>query len=307
MTRQSEGPPRRGGGERARQHSRGWPASAGPAYLSALAPRAREPGDRPQLRMLASKVTTRLATLAVAAACLLPEGRAVVVAARVSAHCPNAAVDCTAVLQAALNDTAADDLLIPPRSGGANSETWPVQPLLIASDNTAITLSTTLEARTGYFHGLHDMLVTVRGASNVSLRGDPSGAPGELRMCKQEYLSTDPATGAPLYKHSEWRHALGIYGSSDVHVAHLLIAWAGGDGIYVDGVTSGTITSVHVNESYRNAVSIISATGLVVSDCLFASAFTPSCVAHTHLSVAMRLNRAAQIHRSRGARHPVRG
>ena len=215
-------------------------------------------------RMLTSTVTT-LATLAVGAAGLVR------IAAQVATHCPDAAADCTAALQAALNDTVADELLIPPRSGTA-SGTWPVQPLLIAFGNKAITLSTTLEARTDYFHGLHDMLVTVRGATNVSLRGDPSGDPGELRMRKQEYLTTDPATGAPLYKHSEWRHALGIYSSSDVHIAHLLIAWAGGDGIYVDGLTSGTITGVHVNESYRNAMSIISATGLIVSDCLFASA-----------------------------------
>jgi hypothetical protein len=212
----------------------------------------------------------RLAILAVAAVHMLdrvaPQNGRVV-----TAYCPDEAVDCTTQLQAALNDTMADDLLIPPRAAATGDGTWVVQPVLITFGDKVIALTTTLEARGHYFHGLHDMLVTVRGARNVSLRGGSSSKPGELRMKKQDYLATDPATGAPLYNHSEWRHALGVYDSSDVHVAHLLIAWAGGDGIYVDGLTSATIVNVHVNQSYRNAMSIISATDLVVSDCLFAS------------------------------------
>ena len=60
-----------------------------------------------------------------------------------------------------------------------------------------------------------------------------------------------------------------------MRIAHLLIAWAGGDGIYVDQLASSTISDVHVNESYRNAMSIISAADLIVSDCLFASTSPP--------------------------------
>jgi hypothetical protein len=243
----------------------------------------------------------RLAVLAVAAVHML-----VRVAAQngqvVTAHCPDEATDCTTQLQAALNDTMAADLLIPPRAAATADGTWVVQPVLIAFGDKIITLAATLEARGDYFHGLHDMLVTVRGARNVSLRGSAS-KPGELRMKKQDYLATDPTTGVPLYNHSEWRHALGIYDSSDVHVAHLLIAWAGGDGIYVDGLTSATIVNVHVNQSYRNAMSIISATGLVVSDCLFASESQ-----HPRLEIPWPLDLEAALRLTRsqyGRREPL--
>lgn len=219
-----------------------------------------------QSSMLADLTTKLVMALAVAATHQLTPATA----QQQVAQCTTA-VDCTSALQAALNDTTTGDLLIPPRSATGGGS-WVVQPLLIAVGDKNITLATTLEARAEYFHGLHDMLVTIRGTSHVSLRGGSSSNPGVLRMRKKDYLATGGASGALLYNHSEWRHAVGIYDSTAIHMAHLLIAWAGGDGIYIDRLVSATIVGVHVNESYRNAMSIISATDLVVSDCLFTSA-----------------------------------
>ena len=188
------------------------------------------------------------------------------------AHC-SSAVDCTLELQRALNKSG--DLEIPALTTPAS---WVVQPLLVASvANKAVRLGSgcLIEARAGYFHGLHDMLITIRSATNITIGSVPSAQkPAELRMRKWDYLAINNTTGKPSwanYVRSEWRHALGLYGSSSIHVHNLVISQAGGDGIYVDGLKSSSVTSVLVCESFRNSLSIIAASGLNVTDCVFAN------------------------------------
>ena len=45
----------------------------------------------------------------------------------------------------------------------------------------------TLQARAGYFHGIHDMLLTITGADGVTLAGEAGGG-ALLRMNKPQYL-----------------------------------------------------------------------------------------------------------------------
>ena len=93
-------------------------------------------------------------------------------------------------------------------------------------------------------------------------------------MRKWDYLSLSNKTGKATwkdYERSEWRHALALYDSAEIHVHNLIISQAGGDGIYVNRLTSSTVTAVFIDESYRNSMSIISASGLLVSDCTFSN------------------------------------
>ena len=165
--------------------------------------------------------------------------------------------DCTAQLQQAFNRSGSVEL-----SAGA---TYVAQPLFVTGRQREIRLRAgcTLQARAGYFHGIHDMLLTITGADGVTLAGEAGGG-ALLRMNKPEYLVKKS------YTRSEWRHALGLYDSARVHIRHLQIASAGGDGIYVAGLTSSAISFVDISDSFRNAMSIISATNLEISSCTFA-------------------------------------
>lgn len=81
-------------------------------------------------------------------------------------------------------------------------------------------------AKKGAFH--RGQLFVGVNASNITILG--RGA--VWRMRKVDYANPQ------LYNHSEDRHALALYGCSDISVVGLQIRSSGGDGIYMTGLTS---------------------------------------------------------------------
>ena len=135
--------------------------------------------------------------------------------------------------------------------------------VLFNASNQVVTLEkgVTLQARRGYFAGIHDSLVVVRGADNFKLVGEGSNA---LEMWKQDY------NNASLYKHSEWRHGITIGSSHGVEISNLLISNTGGDGIDICCSTTDVFVSqVHSVEANRNGMSLTGVSNLTVLDSSF--------------------------------------
>lgn len=125
--------------------------------------------------------------------------------------------DGTKALQDAIN-SGAQRLLVPKMDGE-----WIVQPIFLASDQEIIfEEGVVVAAKPGAFKGVMDNLFSARGKTNINLRG--SGA--IFRMRKQDYTSE-------AYPKAEWRHALGLYGCSNVRIEGLTFRDSGGDGIYI--------------------------------------------------------------------------
>jgi hypothetical protein len=171
--------------------------------------------------------------------------------------------DCTVDIQRAFDDATLTRVTLP--STGAP---WPVAPLFIRRSHVVVHIEkgATLEAKAGSFVGTNDCLLTVRGASNVSILA----AGATLRM-RRPYLP-------PAYKAAEWRHVLSIRSATDVTVAGGTLSDSGGDGIMIaggDGVSDAnfsarvTLRSLTVRRAWRNGLSVISVKGLLVEDCVF--------------------------------------
>jgi len=167
-------------------------------------------------------------------------------------------VDSTAALQAAL-DSGADEVVID-NVGGE----WITDPLFVTRDHQSIIIEpgVVLRAKPGSYLDLYDCLLTIENRTGVTLAG--YGA--TLTMNKGEYTS------------GEWRHTLRVLSSSDITVEGLILERSGGDGIYlgVSTVTGSpqrnsnvTITNVLCTGHRRNALSVISVDGLLVTHSRF--------------------------------------
>ena len=206
-------------------------------------------------------VITRSATIASNGTAHVHVSSSAVGGGRISCADPT---DCTAVLQAALDDTTISSITIP--STGAP---WQVQPLFIRRSNLLVRFETgaVLEAKAGSFEGTNDCLIEIVSAENVTLLLQGAA----LRM-RRPYLP-------PRYKKAEWRHVLSIRGSSNVRVDGGTggeLSDSGGDGIMIAGAshatnfsTNVTLRGLRVVRAWRNGLSVISAKNLLVEDCDF--------------------------------------
>jgi len=171
--------------------------------------------------------------------------------------------DCTANLQAALNDPAADTIVIP-----FTGAPWTTGPLYLERSNMTLRLEPGVElvAKNGaYPHGrcllqvqlCHDVTITGHGATLRMLNG------------------TDPT-----YDTEENRHCLGLRAVDGVVVEGLACTKAGGDGIYVSDGWGGadptysrnvTIQDCTLDDNRRQGISVISAQDLVIQRCVMSN------------------------------------
>ena len=164
--------------------------------------------------------------------------------------------DSTEILQKAL-DAGAKRVVID-KAGSP----WVTGPLFVRS-NTEVVFEEGVElvAKKGEFKELFDALVTLHGATNVTLRGLGKGA--TLRMLIKDYQGPD-------YRHGEWRHAVNLLSVSDVTITNLTLADSGGDGVYVGAKPSNipcrniVISDCICDNNNRQGISVISADNLLI-------------------------------------------
>ena len=181
--------------------------------------------------------------------------------------CPDKS-DCTKVLQAALFDQDAQDIVVP----AGNGAPWAVGPLIINRSHVRLTLQpgVVLYAKQGEFKKPDESLLTIRSETvHDHLQNVTCVLTGAtLRMRKMEYLP-------PNYVKGEWRHTLQILGASDVAIIGGTFLEAGGDGIYVAGnwLTNHSrnilLSGVTTDGAWRNGLSVISAINLTVTGSTF--------------------------------------
>ena len=164
--------------------------------------------------------------------------------------CP-AGANCTAILQSAID--AGGDFTV--------AGNFTVLPIFLRSSGQTITFApgSSVVAQAGAFHGLGDCLFSADGVEELTIIG--YGATWAMR--RHDY------NGSSAYNHSEWRHALSIMSSDSIVVRGLHISETGGDGVYLALVSSVELRDVTTDGAYRNGLSIISASGLVVAGCRF--------------------------------------
>ena len=143
---------------------------------------------------------------------------------------------------------------------------WIVRPIKLAG-NQEITFEpgVVVMAKKGSFKGKSDSLFTADKQRNITLTG--YGA--TFRMRKSEYVLPD-------YQKAEWRMTLEIDSCENVTVTGLTLADSGGDGIYVGDsdpkhacCKNVLIQDVTFDNHYRQGLSVISADGITVENCLF--------------------------------------
>ncbi len=169
--------------------------------------------------------------------------------------------DSTHALQAAIDSGAA--VVEVPNMGSP----WLLGPIRLAgSQEILFEQGVVIEAKPGLFLGGGDALFSADAVTNLTLRG--WGA--TLRMRKSDYM-------APPYEQAEWRHALSLQSCRNVLVEGLAIESSGGDGIYVGDSRRGgidpycanvTIRGVRLTDNYRQGISVVSARGLLIEDCV---------------------------------------
>jgi hypothetical protein len=166
--------------------------------------------------------------------------------------------DCTPIVQAALDRHMS--IVLPARDGG-----WPVGPLHITRSNIHLVLEENCKvyARNGSFHGTSDMLLRAVGVTNLTIEG--TGAQCGFRMDKHTYMAQPK-----LYPKSEDRMGLAFYNCSDVNLRNFSVRDTGGDGLYINNLTRGSIIGVQSVGNYRQGLSIISASHLHIDSCSFA-------------------------------------
>lgn len=176
-------------------------------------------------------------------------------------------VDATAAVQAALDSSYGRVVL--DRQAGP----WYVQPLQLRRGNKEIVLAAGVElrAKPGAYQGLNDALLTVNGATDVTIRGEAGAL---VAMNKADYQ--DPERYAP----GEWRHAFSLRNQcGDIRIRDLRVDGSGGDGFYVNGVRDVTLENLNVVGHHRQGISVISAVNLTVRNCDFSetSGTAPAC------------------------------
>ena len=112
----------------------------------------------------------------------------------------------------------------------------------------------------GAFRNPNADMIRVEQCRNLSI----VGAGAALRMWREDIMA-EPQQ----YIHSENRGGLAVYDSSAVSITGLNISHAGGDGIYMENVNDTVVSAVNCHHNYRQAMSVVSATNLLVEDSHF--------------------------------------
>lgn len=170
--------------------------------------------------------------------------------------------DSTKALQAAIRSKAKK--IIIPNMG----RPWMVNPIFLESDKEIVLeKGVIIAAKSGSFRGRTDSLFYIINKHNITLKG--YGA--EFVMRKHDYIH------AP-YEKAEWRHCINIQGSQNVKIYGLRLADSGGDGIYIgrgagkDGQPNSDeihIKDVLCDNNFRQGISVISVSNLLVENCIF--------------------------------------
>ena len=159
------------------------------------------------------------------------------------------ATDATACLQAAI-DSGAKKVVIDRQAGD-----WIVEPIFLRVSGQEIVVAdgVTVRAKKGSFKNRSDSLFKISGKDRgVTLRGEGKAT---LAMNKRDYQNPE------LYSHSEWRHAVSVFGSGTT-VRDLTILSSGGDGVYVAGNAQDvTLENLVCRDHHRQGISVIIATG----------------------------------------------
>lgn len=173
--------------------------------------------------------------------------------------------DSTRFLQAALDSTHAEIVV------DAKDSPWITTPLKGTSSNKTIIFEdgAWVRAKRGAYKGKLDILMRFDGCTNLTLRGANPRNCG-LRMWRDDYDDKS------RYSHSEWRHALALYGCGKVLVEGLSLVESGGDGIYVapggplpwagGGCRDVTVRNCIIDRNYRQGISVIGVDGFLVED-----------------------------------------
>ena len=161
----------------------------------------------------------------------------------------------TSSLQSSL-DSGARLVLVP-----AMGSPWITDPLLVRS-HTTIVLQEGAEivSRKGGFQRNDDSLLKLKDVQDVTIWG--YGA--KLLMRKGDYRRQP-------YEKSEWRHAIELYGCSDVRILGLRADSSGGDGVYLGSGTQNynrgvLLKDLTLVDHYRQAISVISAEDLRIEN-----------------------------------------
>lgn len=171
------------------------------------------------------------------------------------------ALDSTRFLQAAM-DSGARRVVVP-----YTGSEWITCPIRLRSNlELALEPGVVLLAKAGEFKGGGDCLLRATDASDITITG--YGA--TLRMRKSDYVTA-------AYEPAEWRSALDFEGCRRVRIEGLRIESTGGDGIYI-GRTEQlpycedvTIRDLVSHDNHRQGVSVISAVGLTIENCVFSA------------------------------------
>ena len=177
------------------------------------------------------------------------------------------ATDSTESLQLALSDAMVSTLIVdvPPDPVVG----WVVRPLFITRDDLTVIFEdgVLLHARKGHFQGVDGdqaSLLTVYKASNVTLEGRGNAT---LRMRREDYLNASLG----YVEHSEWRMGINLLYSSQIRVHGLRVEDTGGDGIYVLGYTDIHISDCVLDRNFRQGMSVINASNLLVERTTFSN------------------------------------
>ena len=164
--------------------------------------------------------------------------------------CPSGA-NCTAILQSAID--AGGDFTV--------AGCFTVLPIFLRSNSQTITFEagSSVVAHPGAFHASDACLFTVHAAKDVTIVGN--GA--RWTMQRRDYNNT------AKYAHSEHRHALSIMSSTTIAVRDVRIYETGGDGIYIALSSNVEIRNVTTDGAYRNGLSLISASNVLVTGSRF--------------------------------------
>lgn len=169
--------------------------------------------------------------------------------------------DGTQALQKAL-DSGADKVIV-----DNPGKDWIVRPLFLRSDQEIIfEKGVTIRAKKGAFKGRTDCLFQGQNVSNIKLRGE-----GDVLFVMNKRDYDNPA----LYRHAEWRSAIGLFGVENITISGLHLKSSGGDGIYIGASKERrlsrniTVENVICEDHYRQGMSVICVRGLAVRNSKF--------------------------------------
>jgi hypothetical protein len=150
---------------------------------------------------------------------------------------------------------------------------WFVRPLFLVNVrhmHVALAAGVTIMAKQDEFHGPDDCLLRITNVSGVVISG---GAGSRLSMRRDDYAvpSRGSCPSCRPYRKAEWRMGIWVGAAAvDVRLEKLHVSESGGDGLYVDGPTNLTVRDCLFERHYRQGMSIISASGLLVERTTFA-------------------------------------